>query len=220
MKNKGLFNFFRDDVEKFVMNVLSITTLNDNINELPDLFIYVFESDKIIAYQRLDTKQFFNFEEYFVLKLLPDPFRMNDQCICDAGVMTLQIKLDIKSLSKENNTKQDKKTDSNKNTDKTNINQTDSQKIIPISQNSSNIVKDNKEENKKSIDNKIKKSNLEKKKSFGYMEDDNYMVCAGRPLNSIKNSLSNLKSHRKLSKYTIAVKIYQVFNFNQFFFNI
>ena len=86
--------FYREG-QGIAVPLLNFNTHSHNINEIPDLFIYVFVNDECFSYQRLKAKQFFEFDQIFTLKLLPDQFKGESYSVCEAGIMTLSLNLTI-----------------------------------------------------------------------------------------------------------------------------
>ncbi len=216
--------------------MIPFNTLNENINEIPDLFIYVFESDDLISYQRLDIKQFYDNDEFFVLKLLPDPFRRNSDYICDAGIMTLSVKLDFGSSSIKNFFRND--SFSNNNVSNNNLNNKNNN--FPANQ--SSLVNNNKtnfnigydDDEEQDLTCALNPSNNTISTNINNMNPtniNNMNTTINNNINTLNNNNTNalninnindtniqpmeiplkkLKANRKELKYVVSFKIYQV----------
>ena len=76
----------------------SINTCTNNLEELPDLIIYLTQKNKEICYQRIKLKEFHLNEEIFVIKLFPEPCAGVVKEIYHSGIVKVKIKLYNRAL--------------------------------------------------------------------------------------------------------------------------
>ena len=85
---------------------LQCQTLSNNKNELPDLFIYLYNSKKeAICFQRIKSREFHLNEQIMVIKLFPDPCFDQVKEIYKSGLIKIKICIINKGIDREINLK-------------------------------------------------------------------------------------------------------------------
>ena len=86
------------NIDWFQLKRFGINTCTKNLEELPDLIIYLTQKGKEICYQRIKLKEFHLNEEIFVIKLFPEPCVGSIKEIYLSGIVKVKIKLYNKEL--------------------------------------------------------------------------------------------------------------------------
>ena len=85
---------------------LQCQTLSNNKNELPDLFIYLYNSKKeAICFQRIKSREFHLNEQIMVIKLFPDPCFDQVKEIYKSGLIKIKICIINKGIDRQINLK-------------------------------------------------------------------------------------------------------------------
>ena len=80
----------------------AIQTFTPNLEELPDLIIYLTQKEKEICFQRIKLKDFHLNDDIVVIKLLPEPCVGIVKEIFQSGIIKLRIKLFNRNLDDKN----------------------------------------------------------------------------------------------------------------------
>ena len=90
------FGFKEYTLDKISWNLhksFALQTFSDEVDELPDLFIYLIDDKKeVISYQRLKLGKFLKGDAY-VIKLLPELSNKKYTSVCYSGVIKIRMKL-------------------------------------------------------------------------------------------------------------------------------
>ena len=76
----------------------AVQTFTKNLEELPDLIIYLTQKDKEISFQRIKLSNFHLNDEIFVIKLFPEPCVGTVKEIYLSGIVKIKIKLFNRSI--------------------------------------------------------------------------------------------------------------------------
>ena len=76
----------------------AVQTFTQNLEELPDLIIYLTQKDKEISFQRIKLSNFHLNDEIFVIKLFPEPCVGTVKEIYLSGIVKIKIKLFNRSI--------------------------------------------------------------------------------------------------------------------------
>ena len=86
---------------KIIWNIcksFALQTFTSNLEELPDLIIYLTQKEKEICFQRIKLKDFHLNDDIVVIKLLPEPCVGTVKEIFQSGIVKLKIKLFNRNL--------------------------------------------------------------------------------------------------------------------------
>ena len=86
------------NINWFNYKSFAINTFTPNLEELPDLIIYLTQKGKEICYQRIKLKEFHLNDEIFVIKLFPEPCVGTVKEIYLSGIVKIKIKLFNRAL--------------------------------------------------------------------------------------------------------------------------
>ena len=91
-------------VDKICWNkckAFALQTYSSKKEELPDLFLYLTDSDgKIISFQRLKLSKYYLKDDTYLIKLLPEPCNNKTTSVCYSGIVKIRMKLFNRSLNK------------------------------------------------------------------------------------------------------------------------
>ena len=86
------------NINWYNVKTFAINTFTPNLEELPDLIIYLTQKGKEICYQRIKLKEFHLNDEIFVIKLFPEPCVGSVKEIYLSGIVKIKIKLFNRAL--------------------------------------------------------------------------------------------------------------------------
>ena len=86
-------------IEWRIFKTLQCQTLTDQINELPDLFIYLLnDSKEPICFQRIKACEFHLNSDIMIVKFIPDPCFNKVSKLCESGILKIKISIVNKTL--------------------------------------------------------------------------------------------------------------------------
>ena len=101
-------------------NSIQYQNISDNINHLPELFIYLLDKKgNVISFQRIEAKSFYLSDDIIIIKLYPEPINNLVKEIYFSGI----IKARIKIFNREKDNEYSCNTDLFKDGDENNLNQ-------------------------------------------------------------------------------------------------
>ena len=104
-ENSEMFIQKEANERKIVWNIcksFAIQTFTPNLEELPDLIVYLTQKEKEICFQRIKLKEFHLNDDILVIKLLPEPCVGIIKEIFLSGILKLKIKLFNRNLDDKN----------------------------------------------------------------------------------------------------------------------
>jgi len=79
---------------------MTIPKINDSIENLPDIFFYIFFDNKRVAFQRVSARDFMTNRRFCCLKMLPDVYNKSNSNIFKGGLLKFSMRIYDNSVSK------------------------------------------------------------------------------------------------------------------------
>lgn len=73
---------------------------DDNINNLPDVFLYMFIDKKRVSFQRVPADDFLKVRKFCCLKMLPDVYNKFNSAIYKGGLCKFSLRIYDNNISK------------------------------------------------------------------------------------------------------------------------
>lgn len=72
---------------------MTIPKVDDNIENLPDIFFYVFIGGKRVAFQRIEAREFMEIRRFCCLKMLPDIYNKSKSVLYKGGLLKFSMRI-------------------------------------------------------------------------------------------------------------------------------
>lgn len=72
---------------------MTVPKADDNIENLPDVFFYVFIDGKRVAFQRVPARDFQTKRKFAALKLLPDIYNKSSSVLYKGGLLKFSMRI-------------------------------------------------------------------------------------------------------------------------------